>query len=87
MKNALRLIIVLSFIWVAFLIVADTTARPESLDVVLPQRILTAATPDEREQITSRLTALHRPSVFSWIPPIGVLLLSSYALLALPREG
>jgi hypothetical protein len=82
MKNALRLIIALSLFWIVALAIRHSVARHELLDVVLPARVLSATTPEERQEMTERLTASRRPSVFAWIPPAAILLLGSYALRA-----
>jgi hypothetical protein len=79
-KHALRLIIALSFFWMVALAIRHSVARHELLDVVLPPRVLSATTPEERQEITERLTASRRPSVLAWIPPAAILLLGSYAL-------
>jgi hypothetical protein len=79
-KNVLRVIIVLSLLALAGLAFRAVIPRVVLLDFVLPPRVLANTTTEERNQITARLSASHRPSFLAWIPPIGILLLSSYAL-------
>ena len=88
MRNALRFIIVLSLFLIARLAAQSVlTSGYELLDGVIPSRILNYATREERFQMVERLGALHRPHIVSWVPPIFIFLLASYALLAANRTS
>ena len=80
MQNILRIIIALSLMALTGLAFRAEFSGHVLLDVVLPPRVLANTTAEERNEIVDRLSASHRPSILTWIPPIGVLLLSSYAL-------
>jgi hypothetical protein len=80
-QNILRIIIALSLlVLMGFAFRAAEISGHVLLDFVLPPRVLANTTTEERTQIVDRLGASHRPSFLAWIPPIGILLLSSYAL-------
>ena len=63
-----------------------TTAAGHSLlDYVLPVRVLSDTTPEERQHIAARIGRLQPPGYFSWIGAAAVLLLSGYALFTANR--
>lgn len=80
MKNSLRLIITLSLCWIIALVLLRSVAGPLLLDVILPPRVLTATTPEERQEIAERLRESSNPSVLLWVPPVAIMLLGIYAL-------
>jgi hypothetical protein len=85
-QNILRIIIALSVVTLFGLAFWAEFSGHTLLDVVLPSRVL-ADTTAERNQIADRLTASHRPSFLTWVPPIGILLLSSYGLFLAKKRA
>jgi hypothetical protein len=80
-KNSLRSIIVISILWLAALAMQSSAIVTSSLlDHVLPARVLSNTTPQERQHIAYRLKRLQAPGSFSWAAAGSVLLLSSYVL-------
>src|SRR4051794_20394100 len=82
MLNAIRLIVALSLLWLVCLWISQSVLWHASVDAIVPPRVLAVATPEERQQITERVTASRYPSVVGWIFPVAMLLLGSYALVA-----
>jgi hypothetical protein len=86
MKNALRLIIVVSVLWLVGLATLLSSAGGHvALDRVLPPSVLDATTPEERIFIAERLAKRSRPTL-AWIPPVCTLVLASYTLFAASRR-
>ena len=86
MLNAIRLIVALSLLWLVGMWISQSVPRHESVDAILPARVLAVATREERQQIAQRVTASQNPSVVGWVFPVAILLLGNYALFAAKKS-
>ena len=87
MKTALCLIIAMSLLWMLTLALELPTAHGHLLvDRVLPARVVSLTTAEESAKIAGRLGELGRTSSISWVPPVCILLLASYALFAATKK-
>ena len=87
MRNALRIIIVVSLLWIVLLSIAVSSRRRVLPDAVIPERLLLLASSEEFQHMSDRLVHTSRPNLIDWIPPVCILLVASFALFMSKRFG